>query len=90
MGKFHTLRDRIIREALLSLEIAETLLKKIKKIEHTFPITKWTFEIHADVGINGSTNVLIQEIVGMIRVSNYEFRTKPESFAASHVADKYT
>lgn len=90
LGKFYTLRDRIIREVLLSLEIAETLLKEIEKTEHTFPIPKWTFEIHADVGVNGPTNVLIQEIVGMIRASNYEVKTKPESFAASHVADMYT
>lgn len=90
LGKFHTLRDRIIREVLLSLEVAEIFLKEIENIERTTKLPKWTFEIHADVGVNGPTHVLIQEVVGMIRASNYEVKTKPESFVASHVADMYT
>ena len=90
LGKFHTLRDRIIREVLLSLEIAELVLKEVQKNEQEYPMPKWSFEIHADVGVNGPTSALIQEIVGMIRASNYEVKTKPESYAASNVADMYT
>lgn len=90
LGKFYTLRDRIIQEVLLSLEIAELVLKEIQESEHSYPIPRWSFEIHADVGMNGPTNTLIQEVVGMIRASNYEVKTKPESYAASHVADMYT
>lgn len=90
LGKFYTLRDRIIREVLLSLEVAELVLKEIQLSEQKYPIPQWSFEIHADVGVNGPTNALIQEVVGMIRASNYEVKTKPESYAASHVADKYT
>lgn len=86
LGKFHTLRDRIIREVLLSLELAESLLSLLRKqAEHP----NWTFEIHADVGEHGETKVLIQEVVGMIRANNFEARTKPESYAASKVADRH-
>jgi predicted RNase H-related nuclease YkuK (DUF458 family) len=86
LGKFHTLRDRIIREVLISLEAAGSLLKLLQTEANHLA---WSFEIHADVGENGETRVLIQEVVGMIRASNFEARTKPESYAASKVADRH-
>ena len=85
-GKFHTLRDRIIKEVMLSLEVAKEVLSELKK---NSAFSNWDFEIHADVGENGATNVLIQEVVGMIRANNFEVRTKPESYAASKVADRH-
>lgn len=86
LGKFHTLRDRIIKEVLISLEAAESLLTLLRtEAKHL----EWSFEIHADVGENGETKVLIQEVVGMIRANNYEARTKPDSYAASKVADRH-
>jgi len=86
LGKFHTLRDRIIKEVLLSLETAQVLLLELKREAGDMT---WDFEIHADVGEHGATSVLIQEVVGMIRASNFEARTKPESYAASKVADRH-
>ena len=50
----------------------------------------YDFEIHADIGENGETKAMIQEVVGMIRAHNFEAKTKPESYAASKVADRYT
>lgn len=91
LDKFFTLRDRIIREVLLSLDLAKLVLEKLVNVEkneaNTLP--RWSFEIHADVGENGSTKVIIQEVVGMIRAHNFEARIKPESYAASSVADKH-
>ncbi|MEK7086649.1 MAG: ribonuclease H-like YkuK family protein [Patescibacteria group bacterium] len=84
--KFYTLRDRIIREVLFSLDAAKELLTELKKEP---ALLNWDFEIHADVGENGETKVLIQEVVGMIRANNFEAKTKPESYAASKVADRY-
>lgn len=84
-GKFHTLRDRMTHEVLMSLEIAKEFLLQIKK--HDAP--KFDFEIHVDIGENGATKVMIQELVGMIRANNFEARTKPDSYAASKVADRH-
>lgn len=84
-GRFYNLRDRIIHEVVLSLEVAKEVLLELKRTG----TTNWDFEIHADVGNNGSTKVLIQEVVGMIRANNFEAKTKPESYAASKVADRY-
>lgn len=83
---FHTLRDRIIREAMISLEAAQKILSFLK--ENGAP--EFDFEIHVDVGQNGETRTMIQELVGMIRASNFEVKTKPESCAASSVADRHT
>ena len=86
LGKFHTIRDRILREVMLSLEVAHDILQELKKAS---TMDNWGFEIHADVGERGETRVLIQEVVGIIRANNFEVRTKPESYAASTVADRH-
>jgi predicted RNase H-related nuclease YkuK (DUF458 family) len=85
LGKFHTLRDRMIREALVSLDVAKEVLSELKNS----PLPEFDFEIHADIGPNGPTNAVIPEIVGMIRANNFEVKTKPESYAASNVADRH-
>src|SRR3989344_6111113 len=84
-GKFYTLRDRIIKEVLISLDVAKGVLVELKK----FPLPDFTFEIHADIGENGPTSPMIQEVVSMIRANNFHARTKPESYAASNVADRH-
>jgi uncharacterized protein len=86
LGKFHTLRDRIIREVVISLDLGKAVLEELKKIEG---IPEWSFEIHADVGEHGETRAVIQEVVGMIRAYNFEAITKPGSYAASNVADRH-
>lgn len=83
--KFHTLRDRIIQEVLLSLEAAKEVLTCLKD----FKVQNFDFEIHADIGENGATKTMMQEVIGMIRAYNFEARTKPESFAATNVADRH-
>ncbi len=86
LGKFYTLRDRIIQEVLLSLDVAKELLENLKKESVGL---HWDFEIHADIGEVGATKVLIQEVVGMIRANNFEAKTKPDSYGASKVADRH-
>ena len=84
-GKFYTLRDRIIKEVLISLDIARDVLAELRK----FSLPEFDFEIHADIGENGPTSPMIQEVVAMIRANNFAARTKPESCAASHIADRH-
>jgi predicted RNase H-related nuclease YkuK (DUF458 family) len=90
-GKFYNLHDRIIQEVLLSIDTAQSFIQifksKIKKLNKSI---KWGFEIHVDVGENGPTKTLIQEVVGIIKAHNFEPKTKPESYAASNVADIFT
>lgn len=85
MAKIHTLRGRIIQEVLLSIDVAKEVLIHLK----TFDAPPFSFEIHVDIGENGETKSMIQEVVGMVRAYNFEARTKPESYAASKVADRH-
>jgi len=83
--KLHTLRDRILQEVLTSLDTAKFVLSELKaKNSPDFKL-----EIHVDVGENGETKKMIQELVGMIRANDFEPKTKPESYAASSVADRH-
>jgi len=84
--KHYVLRQRMYEEAAMSLEMAETVLALL----HKDGITKYDVEIHVDIGQYGDTREMIQEIVGMVRGSGYRVRIKPESYAASKVADRYT
>ncbi len=81
------LRQRMYEEATYSLTLAQRLLEEFKK--RNLPLEKFV-EIHVDVGMGGETRIMINEIVGMIKGSGFECKTKPDSFAASNVADRHT
>jgi uncharacterized protein len=84
--KTYVLRDRMYEEAVLSLATAEEVVALL----HTDGITKYDIEIHVDIGKVGQTREMIAEIIGMVRGSGYAVKMKPESYAASKVADRYT
>ena len=46
--------------------------------------------IHADVGENGVTRDMVKEVTGLIRGNGFLPKIKPESFAASTVADRFS
>ena len=47
-------------------------------------------EIHVDIGENGPTKALIQEITGYVRSNGFAVYIKPQACAASAVADRLT
>ena len=85
----HTLRDKIYAETLVSLDFAKEFVPMLKKtLNKTSP--KYDLEIHVDVGERGTTRDMIKEVVGMVTGYGFVAKTKPYSYAASSVADKYT
>ncbi len=84
--KFPSLRHRIWREALLSFDLAQRLLRALS----SSTLLQFNLEIHVDIGKNGSTRELINEVVGMIVGSGFDVKIKPDAVAATSVADKYT
>lgn len=89
LRKFYNWHQRILEEVLLSCELALFLREKLK--EQIPPSLNWQFVyIHADVGENGATKDMIREVTGLIRGNGFEPKIKPESFAASNVADRYS
>jgi len=85
IDKIHTMRNRIWQEVIVSLDIAKNFLSFTKYVN----MPEFGFEIHIDIGENGKTRDMIQELTAMIRASNFEPKTKPESYAASSVADRH-
>lgn len=85
--KTFTLRDRIYTETLLSLAFAE---KMVPQLRRAISPAKYDLEIHIDVGPVGPTREMIREVVGMVTGSGFTAKTKPESYGAFVVADRYT
>ena len=85
-GRLPSLRQRIWREAWLSFQLAQRLMAALS----TSSFLRFNLEIHVDIGEHGPTKELIDEVVGMIIGSGFAVRIKPQAYAASSVADKYT
>ncbi len=83
---FYTLKERIYQEAVISIEFAQDFFEVIQDEE----ILVCDFEIHLDMGKVGETREIINEVASMIRSSGFEVKTKPDSFGASKIADRYT
>lgn len=84
--KTYSLRDRIYKEALFSIDLAQKLLSGLKdKID----LGRFNFEIHIDVGENGPTKEMIKEVVGMVKGNGFEAKIKPDAYGATKVADKH-
>lgn len=82
----HNLQHRIYKETELSLN----LMEQLKASGITELLSEWPIEIHLDIGKEGDTRKLIQEVVGWVTAVGYVVRIKPDAYGASSVADKYT
>ncbi|GIW66134.1 MAG: hypothetical protein KatS3mg095_0032 [Candidatus Parcubacteria bacterium] len=76
------LYSRLWQEALLSLELSQKLLYFLtnKKL-------KFDFEVHLDLGTNGKSKSVVKELINLIRSYGFEVKIKPQSYAASKIAD---
>ncbi|MDP3982082.1 MAG: ribonuclease H-like YkuK family protein [bacterium] len=90
--KFHSLHQRILEEVLLSCQLAIFLRGELeKKAIQDDASLHFSFRyIHADVGERGPTKDMIKEVTGLIRGNGFEPCIKPNSFAASTVADRFS
>jgi len=84
--KIDSLRQRIYQEVMMSLKLAEEVLFNLSQNKDI----DFDFEVHVDIGSKGKTKEMLQEIIGMVRGSGFNVKTKPESYGASKVADRYT
>lgn len=85
-----SVREKLERETNRSLEIAQELIgflegKKFQKLYNNCPIS-----IHIDAGNapQGKTKDLIQGLVGWVHGMGYDCEIKPNSYAASSIADR--
>ncbi|HSX57981.1 MAG TPA: ribonuclease H-like YkuK family protein [Candidatus Saccharimonadales bacterium] len=82
----HNMHQRIAREAQMSLELA---WKVRDDFQHN-GLSAYEPEVHIDIGMEGVSRDMVKWVTGMILGSGFAFKIKPESFAASKVADRYT
>ena len=89
-ARMSSLRQRIYHEATLSLALAQELTHGVGETLNGY-LTSGVcqLEVHVDIGQFGQTREMIKEIVGMIHGSGFAVKIKPESYAASAVADKH-
>lgn len=88
LRKMASMRQRILYEATMSIELASLLTSKFNGDGHV--LEKLPIEIHLDIGENGGTREIIKEVVGMVTGCGYAAVTKPDSYGASKVADRHS
>lgn len=87
-NKTKSLRDKIYEEVLISVDTAKDLVPELKLQLENYSAC-YDLEIHIDVGESGATRDMIREVVGIVTGNGYVARTKPNSYAASSVADRH-
>ena len=83
------LHDKLYKETQLSLDAAEMLIEELLDIDENI-FDKMKMSIHLDIGENGPTKSLIRELEGWVTAMGYDYAIKPDSYAASTIADLYS
>ena len=91
--RLNNLGQKLLYETQLSLECARKLVDAFEDLKDT---TGYDYDnhlnlcIHVDAGENGPSKKVIPEIVGWITACGYKVIVKPDSYAASSIANKYS
>ena len=67
----------------MSLDVSQQLLELLSHLDGSF-----RFELHLDLGTVGKSHSVVREITNMIRSYGVAYKLKPESYAASKIADR--
>ncbi|HAH78881.1 MAG TPA: hypothetical protein DEB16_00410 [Ruminococcaceae bacterium] len=89
--RIDNIRQKLLYETSMSLKCADKLISKLEdfsKKQTDFDFEDVNFCIHVDAGTKGKTSKLIPDLVSWIRACGYNCKIKPDSFAASSIADK--
>ena len=90
--RHNQLHQKLYEETQASLDTAEILIEKLKNrgLDIQNKSSNIHLQIHMDIGENGPTKKYIQELEGWVRAVGYDYEIKPNSYAASTIADKYS
>ena len=93
VNKITNIGQKLIYETNLSLDLASKLVEELDRLKadkgFDYP-NLINIGIHVDAGVNGPSKQVIPEIVGWIKACGYEAIVKPNSYAASSIANKYS
>ena len=85
----NNLRDKLYAETSLSISATEFLMEKLFEIDEDID-SKIKLSIHLDIGETGPTKDLIKELEGWVTALGYDYAIKPDAYAASSIADRYS
>ena len=92
--KIRSIKEKILEETNRSLNIANGFIDALalELIDYDIDLDELNvhFYIHCDIGHNGKTSMLISEIVNWVHAMGYDCVIKPDSYAASGIANKIT
>jgi predicted RNase H-related nuclease YkuK (DUF458 family) len=85
VNKMTNVRQKLLYETSLSLEMAMRLSEELLDKDLDYKI-----DIHVDAGEAGPSSKMIPEIVGWVKACGFGCKTKPDSYASSSIANKYS
>lgn len=85
VSKITNIRQKIFYETNISINIAT---KFVELFEDKY--FKYDISIHVDAGDNGPSSKVIAEITSWINSCGFDCKTKPYSYAASSIANRYS
>jgi predicted RNase H-related nuclease YkuK (DUF458 family) len=92
INRIDNIRQKLLYETNMSLTYADRVLSKFENLcdKMSLDLSKINICIHIDAGCNGQTSTLIPELVAWVKACGYDCKVKPDSFAASSIADKFS
>lgn len=93
VGRITNVGQKLYYETQISLECAQLLINALEsvKAEKGFDYENLLhIGIHVDAGLRGPSCKVIPEIVGWVTSCGYDVVVKPDSYAASSVANKFS
>lgn len=84
-----TLRDKLYTETEISVDATDMIVSELLERNENI-CNRIKLSIHLDIGENGPTKVLIPELEGWVMALGYEYAIKPNSYAASTIANIYS
>ncbi len=92
--KITNIRVKLTKETSLSLALADEFLKEMEEEFYRsgfdYQADNINYAIHVDAGHDGKTNALIPEITAWVEAQGYHVKVKPDSYAASSIANKFS
>ena len=92
--RYKNLKEKIAKETSITYEVVSMLNEQLIDVLCDFTLEYENFdyrlEAHIDVGTKGETRKLVREMTGYFEGMGVDAVIKPDSFAASSYADRYS
>ena len=84
-GKMH-MKSRLINETMKTVMLADEVRTSLSQL---FP-SGLIKEVHVDLGYGGASKEVISQVIGMVKAYSFVPIIKPDAYAASAVADRFS